>query len=120
MTLIQSAQQLSDGNVYAFTASGSYEGLWHDEAGNLTSPLLEMTSLAPDGSQPSALRSDADQFGDKSWTFGDALWAADASGAVTNILGSEDLPNATLLWLPADGSDGVILEGRGFQYQWGK
>ncbi len=120
MTLIQSAQQLSDGNVYAFTASGSYEELWHDEAGNLTSPLLEMNRLAPDGSQPSALRSDADQFGDKSWTFGDALWAADASGAVTNILGSEDLPNATLLWLPADGSDGVILEGRGFQYQWGK
>ena len=120
MTLIQSAQQLSDGNVYAFTASGSYEELWHDEAGNLTFPLLEMNRLAPDGSQPSALRSDADQFGDKSWTFGDALWAADASGAVTNILGSEDLPNATLLWLPADGSDGVILEGRGFQYQWGK
>jgi Tol biopolymer transport system component/putative hemolysin len=120
MTLIQSAQQLSDGNVYAFTASGSYEELWHDEAGNLTSPLLEMNRLAPDGSQPSALRSDADQFGDKSWTFGDALWAADASGAVTNILGSEVLPTAKLLWLPADGSDGVILEGRGFQYQWGK
>jgi len=120
MTLIQSAQQLSDGNVYAFTASGSYEELWHDEAGNLTFPLLEMTRLAPDGSQPSALRSDADQFVGTSWIFGELLWAADASGAVTNILGSEDLPNATLLWLPADGSDGVILEGRGFQYQWGK
>jgi len=120
MTLIQSAQQLSDGNVYAFTASGSYEELWHDEAGNLTFPLLEMTRLAPDGSQPSALRSDADQFVGTSWIFGELLWAADASGAVTNILGSEDLPNATLLWLPADGSDGVILDGRGFQYQWGK
>jgi putative hemolysin/Tol biopolymer transport system component len=120
LTLVHSAQQLSDGNVYAFTAFGSYEEIWHDEAGNLTRPLLEMTRLAPDGSQPSVVRTDADQFGDKSWTFGDALWSVDASGAVTNILGSGDFPNATLLWLPADGSDGVILNGHGFQYHWGK
>jgi len=33
---------------------------------------------------------------------------------VTNILGADDLSNTTLIWLPCDGSDTVILGGRGF------
>jgi hypothetical protein len=120
MALIQSAQQLSDGNIYAFAAFGTYKELWLDDAGNIVAPRLEMTSFLSDGSQPVMIRSYADQFGDGPWTFGYALWAPDASGAVTSIFGADDLSNTTLLWLPRDGSDAVILGGRGFHYRWGK
>lgn len=120
MTLIQSIQQLSDGNLYAFADFGTYEELWLDNAGDIVAPRLEMTRFLSDGSQPVVLRSYADQFGGALWTYGDALWAPDASGAVTSIFGADDLSNTTLLWLPCDGSDAVILGGRGFHYRWGK
>lgn len=120
MTLIQSPQQLSDGNIYSFAAFGTYKELWLDDAGNIVAPRLEMTRFLSDESQPVTIRSYADQFGNVPWTFSDALWASDASGAVTNIFGADDLSNTTLLWLPSDGSDAVILGGHGFQYRWGK
>jgi hypothetical protein len=120
MTLIQSPQQLSDGNIYSFAAFGTYKELWLDDAGNIVAPRLEMTRFLSDGSQPVTIRSYADQFGDAPWTFGNALWAPDASGAVTSIFGADDLSNTTLLWLPCDGSDAVILGGHGFHYRWGK
>jgi len=120
MTLIQSAQQLSDGNIYAFAVFGTYKDLWLDDVGNIVAPHLEMTRFLSDGSQPVTIRSYADQFGDAPWTFGDALWAPDTSGAVTSIFGADDLSNTTLLWLPCDGSDAVILGGHGFHYRWGK
>lgn len=113
LNLIQSVQQLDDGNLYALAASGSYEEMWLDEAGNVIGPRLVMTRMNPDGSEPIALRSDADQYGD-------ALWASDASGAVTNIFGSDELPNGTLLWLPSDGAQAIVLGGRGYSYQWSK
>lgn len=120
MTLIQSAQQLSDGNLYAFAVFGTYKELWLDDAGNIVAPRLEVIRFLSDGSQPVALRSYVDQFGGAPWTFGDALWAPDASGAVTNMFGADSLPNTTLLWLPSDGSEAVVLGGRGFHYRWGK
>lgn len=120
MTLIQSVQQLSDDNLYAFAAFGTFEELWADAAGNQVFPQLEMTRFASDGSRPVALRSDASQFGGVPWTFGGALWAPDASGAVVSIFGGGDLPNTTLLWLPSDGSAPVVLSARGQRYEWGK
>jgi hypothetical protein len=120
MALIQSAQQLSDGNLYAFAVFGTYKELWLDDTGNIVFPRLEMTRFQSDGSQPVTLRSYTDQFGEAPWIFGDALWAHDASGAVTIILGADSLPNSTLLWLPSDGSEAVVLGGRGFHYRWGR
>lgn len=120
MTLVQSAQQLSDGNLYAFAAFGTYNELWLDDAGNIVAPRLDLTRFLSDGSQPVRLRSYVNQFGDTQWTFGNALWAPDASGAVTSIFGADDLSNTTLLWLASDGSDAVILGGYGFHYRWGK
>ncbi|OGO17995.1 MAG: hypothetical protein A2Z14_11650 [Chloroflexi bacterium RBG_16_48_8] len=113
MSLIQSAQQLGDGNLYAFTAFGTYDELFRDEEGNEVAPQLTMTRISPNGSEIEALRSDA-------YALGQTLWAEDASGAVINVMVAEEYPSGTLLWLGSDDSAAVVLGGRGLQPKWGK
>jgi hypothetical protein len=111
---------LSDGNLYAFAVFGTYNELLLDDASNIVAPRLDHTLFLSDGSQLVRLRSYVNQFGDTQWTFGNALWAPDASGAVTSIFGADDLFNITLLWLASDGSDAIILGRYGFHYRLGK
>jgi Tol biopolymer transport system component len=112
MSLIQSARQLSDGYLYAFSAFGSYDDLFRDEYGNESIAKLTMSRISPDGSEVTALRSDA-------YAFGDALWAQDGSGAVITAVAEGDTPSGALIWLKCDDSEAVVLGGRGFQPRWG-
>lgn len=112
MSLIQSAQQLVGGHLYAFTGFGTYDELFRDEEGNEVAPELTMTRISSDGSEVEPLRSDA-------YALGQALWAEDASGAVINVMVGEAYPSGTLLWLASDDSGPVVLGGRGFQPMWG-
>lgn len=112
MVLVQSARELRDGNLYAFTAAGTYEELFIDqETRSEIFPLLRMSRVSSDG-EITPLRSD-------SYALGEALWAEDASGAVITVMDGEEYPSATLMWLASDDSEPVILGGRGFQPRWG-
>jgi hypothetical protein len=113
MRLIQSTRQLQDGMLYAFAGFGTYDELYRDEEGNESAPRLTMTRFSLDGTGAVALRSD-------SYPLGEALWAQDGSGAVINVFVEGEIPSGTLLWLAADGSEPVVLNGRGFQPRWGK
>jgi hypothetical protein len=113
MVLVQSAKELQDGNLYAFTTTGTYEALFIDqETRNEIFPLLTMSRISSDGGI-TPLRSD-------SYALGEALWAEDASGAVITVMAGEEFPGGTLMWLASDDSEPVLLGGRGFQPKWGK
>jgi Tol biopolymer transport system component len=112
MVLIQSAKELRDGNLYAFTAEGTYEELFIDEeTRSEIAPTLTMSRISSEGAI-TPLRSDV-------YALGEALWADDASGAVITVMAGEKFPSGTLMWLASDGSEPVILNGRGFQPKWG-
>jgi hypothetical protein len=112
MVLVQSAQELQDGHLYAFTATGTYEELFIDEQSKTEIfPRLTMSSISSEG-KITPLRVDA-------YVLGEALWAEDASGAVITVMEEDDYPSGSLLWIPGDGSEPVLLGGRGFQPKWG-
>jgi Tol biopolymer transport system component len=112
MVLVQSAKELEDGNLYAFTAEGTYEELFIDqETKSEIAPKLTMSRISQEGGI-TPIRSDA-------YALGEALWAEDASGAVITVMAGEAYPNGSLLWLPSDDSEPILLGGRGFQPKWG-
>ncbi len=112
MVLVQSARELQDGDLFAFTASGIYEDLYVDkETGDPVAPKLKMSRISS-GGEIEPLRSDA-------YALGEALWAEDASGAVITVMAGEAYPSGTLLWLTSDDTAPVVLGGRGFQPKWG-
>jgi Tol biopolymer transport system component len=112
MVLVQSAQELQDGHLYAFTATGTYEELFIDEQTKTEIlPRLTMSRISSEG-EITPLRMDA-------YALGEALWAEDASGAVITAMEEDDYPSGSLLWIPSDGSEPVLLGGRGFQPKWG-
>jgi hypothetical protein len=112
MVLVQSARELRDGQLYAFTATGTYEELFIDEqTRSEILPRLIMSRISSEG-EITPLRVDA-------YALGEVLWAEDASGAVITVMEEETFPSGSLLWLPSEGSEPVLLGGRGFQPKWG-
>jgi Tol biopolymer transport system component len=112
LNLFLSAQQLEDGKLYAFSASGTFDELLQDEGGNYTEPALTMSQMSAEGGGFTVLREDA-------YVATDVLWAQDASGAVVSMMVDENYPPGTLIWLGTDGSDPIILVGTGSQPKWG-
>lgn len=96
--LVTAAQQLGDGNIYAFVEMGA----------NITFDYPfqpAMYRIAPDGALT--------QLRPETFTVQEALWADDASGAVI-------ASGAALLgWVPTDGGPALDLPAAGSNLRWG-
>src|SRR6266545_751047 len=99
------AHQFADGTIYAFLAMTK-------------SPSIER----PNPVAPHSVRADGSfaPLRNESYAVADALWAADASGAVVaeSDVNANDL-YGRLRWLPADGSAAIPLAGSGAYLRWG-
>jgi Tol biopolymer transport system component len=107
-TFVAYPQEMPDGQLYSFMGETTIQA----EGG---SPKLTMTRSAPDGvSGRSAIRSD-------SYVVGEALWAADGSGAVIVERSSAPPPgvHGQMLWLASDDSPAVVLAPDAHTLRWG-
>jgi hypothetical protein len=113
MQLFSSAQQLSQGYLHAFSASGTYEQLFQDAQGNAIAPRLWMSRYSLDTGAVERLRPEP-------YPVAGALWALEGSGAVVVALGAGEWTSGTLLWLPLEEGEPVVLAEGASQPGWGE
>ena len=112
ITLFHSAQQLNDGNLYGFVATGTYNELFNRDPLD-TSPIpFRLSRIWLDDMYIEVLNTAVYDMVPNS-----VLWAKDGSGAVITTF-TQDQPFIRLVWLPIDGSEPVNLGGQGYYAQW--
>lgn len=112
MTLFHSLQQLNDGNLYGFVATGIYNELFNRDPLDTTSTPFHLSRIWLDDNYIEVLNPAVYEMVPNS-----VLWAEDGSGVVITTF-TEEQPFIQLVWLPIDGLDAVNLDGQGYYAQW--